>query len=454
MKYRVLLVGKNAKQTENYAHLIRDMEDCQIDEMSRIENAMHWVAKTRYNLVVLDHAESFEFLEKIKRIHPESSVLIIADQPSVESAVRALRMGAEDYIKKPVNTDQFRLAVRRCLGRKPLFENDGKYSRYLGLVNACQMISSSMEEERVFAILQSFLARELGSDLVGLFKERTNGGIDWIKVGPGTDSSSMDEIFETALKAGHLPTRLKEESFYIFIKKSPKAPSLFVMRFNCTSEQSIYFVCLKPIRPESIVEFEAQLKILRAQIEVTGRNILRYQDIQEMAYVDDLTGLHNTRYLNHVLDREIAKYNETGRAFAVLFIDVDRFKLVNDTYGHVYGSQLLSELGAALRLFVRESDSVARYGGDEFVAVLSQGDLISAKTVAERIRSSVEGMVFLQDAKLELKITISIGVAVFPQHAQSKTEIIEAADQAMYCAKKQSRNMVYVSELKVNPGHV
>jgi diguanylate cyclase (GGDEF)-like protein len=172
-----------------------------------------------------------------------------------------------------------------------------------------------------------------------------------------------------------------------------------------------------------------------------------------MAYVDDVTGLHNTRYLSTVLDREIEKSKTSGSSFVVLFIDADKFKLVNDAHGHVHGSKLLLELGQKLKTYVRDADSIVRYGGDEFVAILTPCDLAMGKIVAERIRKSIEGWEFLKDDGLTLKVTVSIGVAVFPDHATSKEDIIEQADHAMYTAKKESRNRVYVAEARKGDHH-
>jgi diguanylate cyclase (GGDEF)-like protein len=188
--------------------------------------------------------------------------------------------------------------------------------------------------------------------------------------------------------------------------------------------------------------------MLKAQIEVTGKNIEHYLGVQQLVYVDDATGLYNTRYLNYILDREITQSEASQKSFAILFIDADRFKLVNDTHGHLIGTRLLNELGNHLKRYVREKDTVFRYGGDEFVAVLSPCDLFTAKSVAERIRQSVEKKQFLKNEGLDIHFTISIGVALFPDHAKTKKDIIEAADQAMYCAKKTTRNRVSISQLE------
>ena len=168
----------------------------------------------------------------------------------------------------------------------------------------------------------------------------------------------------------------------------------FVFRFRCVGISEYFCVCLSPKRPSAIEPFENRLGMLRRQIEVTGNNIREFMGVKQLAYLDDATGLGNTRYLNNILDREIANANNKKRSFAVLFIDADRFKKVNDEHGHLIGTRLLNELGQHLKEHVRTTDTVFRYGGDEFVAVLSPCDFETARQVAERIRAAVEKTLF------------------------------------------------------------
>jgi diguanylate cyclase (GGDEF)-like protein len=444
MQFNVLLLGKETKQTEIYATLIRDMVECHIDVMSRVENAVNWISRVRYHLVVIDLPNPTNLVERIKRIHPESSVIVIAEQATIEEAVSMIRNGAEDYLKKPIHIDTFRLAVRRGIDRKTLFEEDGVYSRYLNLVNSCQMISASIEEARVYGVVRSYLSREVRSSQACVVSFDPKGELKIEDSEQGADNG-LSEVFEIAARNAKLPESLAGEATSLFLERTASTPAVFAFKFHCVGERPYYFLAISPKRPEPYDEFESRLKILRAQIEVTGQNIIRYRGVQEMAYVDDVTGLHNTRYLTTVLDREIEKSKTTGHSFVVLFLDADKFKSVNDQHGHVHGSKLLLELGQKLKGYVRESDAIVRYGGDEFVAILTPCDLSMGKVVAERIRKSIEKHEFLKDDGLGLKITVSIGVAVFPDHATSKEDVIEQADHAMYTAKKESRNRVYVA---------
>ena len=127
-----------------------------------------------------------------------------------------------------------------------------------------------------------------------------------------------------------------------------------------------------------------------------------------------------------------------------MFVDVDYFKMVNDTRGHLVGSKILTEVSLLIKNQIRANDYAFRYGGDEFVILLIDTGVKAAETVAERIRKSVEDAAFAVEGP-ELRITVSIGLAAFPDHAKTSEQVIHLADQAMYYAKNKSRNIVYVT---------
>jgi diguanylate cyclase (GGDEF)-like protein len=126
-------------------------------------------------------------------------------------------------------------------------------------------------------------------------------------------------------------------------------------------------------------------------------------------------------------------------------MDVDFFKRVNDAHGHLVGSRVLVEVGSLLRSCVRETDTVVRYGGDEFVVLLVETNAEEAKLVAERMRLMVESGRFVADLSLDIRLTISIGISAFPEHANTKQHLLNLADQAMYRGKESSRNVVYLA---------
>jgi len=139
---------------------------------------------------------------------------------------------------------------------------------------------------------------------------------------------------------------------------------------------------------------------------------------------------------------EIRRARRYGSSVAALFLDLDDFKQINDEYGHLVGSHVLMEMAAVILSSIRDTDAVARYGGDEFVIVLPDTGIELASAVAERIRHKISRYRFTGGRRLELTLTASFGVAAFPKHASSPQQLISCADTAMYEAKAAHKNCV------------
>ncbi|MGN6688147.1 MAG: diguanylate cyclase [Actinomycetales bacterium] len=181
-----------------------------------------------------------------------------------------------------------------------------------------------------------------------------------------------------------------------------------------------------------------------AQAEVAVENVMAYREAQRLAITDPLTGLWNYRYLSMSLGREIVRASRFRRPLAVLMLDVDLFKKVNDTYGHARGDAVLRELAHRLAEQVREVDVLARYGGEEFTVVLPETDRGGAEKLARRILEAVRNLPF-SDGGPPLQVTVSIGVAIYPQHGQSPAVLLRAADEALYLAKAQGRDQAAIA---------
>ncbi|MGH9870380.1 MAG: diguanylate cyclase [Candidatus Polarisedimenticolia bacterium] len=171
-------------------------------------------------------------------------------------------------------------------------------------------------------------------------------------------------------------------------------------------------------------------------------NAILYQKSAELTVTDDLTKLFNSRYLNVHLKREIKRSRRYEMPVSLIFLDLDGFKKVNDSHGHLAGSRALYEVGQVLQETVREIDVVSRYGGDEFTIILPQTGAEGAMVIADRIRMALEERIFLADLGLAVRLTASFGVSTFPDHGQSREELIQGADQAMYLVKDRGKNGV------------
>ncbi len=186
---------------------------------------------------------------------------------------------------------------------------------------------------------------------------------------------------------------------------------------------------------------EERLRYLAEQVALGFENACRYQDAQDLMYTDDLTGLYNYRYMQVALNQESRRSQRYGLKFSLIFLDLDRFKGINDRHGHLAGSAALSEVARLLRNCVREVDTLFRFGGDEFAALLVETDSDAARVVAERIRKSIADHQFLQDREQACHLTATAGFATFPSDALDCTELLDLADRAMYDGKR-VRNVI------------
>jgi diguanylate cyclase (GGDEF)-like protein len=167
-----------------------------------------------------------------------------------------------------------------------------------------------------------------------------------------------------------------------------------------------------------------------------------YAALQETASRDGLTGLFNRRELDSKLGEELARCKRYGHALSLLLVDLDHFKVINDSYGHPAGDKVLRGIADIIRGPARRSDVVARYGGEEFAVIMPETEKSGAQVFAERIRLAVAGHTFSIDNKPPLNVTVSVGVAGFPGDAGTDAALIAAADSALYDAKRAGRDCV------------
>ena len=197
--------------------------------------------------------------------------------------------------------------------------------------------------------------------------------------------------------------------------------------------------------PQSSGEAERRLAtVLAEQVALALGNLKLRESLRNQSICDPLTGLFNRRYMEESLEREFSRANRNKTAVAIVMMDLDHFKRFNDTFGHQAGDTLLRTLGDFLKRNTRGQDIACRYGGEEFALVLTESTMAGALQRAEILRQQVKQLSVEYAGQLLGAISVSMGVALFPDHGTTMGDVLRASDQALYCAKREGRDRVAV----------
>jgi diguanylate cyclase (GGDEF)-like protein len=186
------------------------------------------------------------------------------------------------------------------------------------------------------------------------------------------------------------------------------------------------------------------LTILADYVAIAVDNVRNLQKLEARTFIDEVTGFYNTRYLIHVLDRLIPQLLNQGEHFSVVFLDLDNFKTVVDSFGHLRGSKVLAQVARVIHAVLGPDDSLVRYGGDEFIILMPRRSQPDALETIRRLRRNLNQTAFLQDEGLSIKVTASYGIASLPEDAQDREQLLLIADRAMFGSKGRGRDCIMV----------
>jgi diguanylate cyclase (GGDEF)-like protein len=233
---------------------------------------------------------------------------------------------------------------------------------------------------------------------------------------------------------------------YVALRPDIRSALSLPLRFR---DDLLGVLSLESLREHSFSQQDVlTLQSLADQLAIALHNARAYQEALEQAITDGLTGLKTHRYFQEALDAEWRRSTRTGRPFSVIMMDMDGFKRVNDHAGHLEGDKVLAAVASLLDTRTRQTNVVARYGGDEFAILMPETNTEQAEILAERLRATLEADRFLSAHE----VTASIGIATFPDHGSTPQEILRVADSGMYLAKHRDGNCVRVASLSVVPG--
>lgn len=384
-----------------------------------------------------------EVLRAARALVDPPEVILVTGHASLESAIHALKNGARDYLVKPFNPEELKHLVKSCLDQRRLLNENVQLRQQIHLFQAGQTLSSLIELDRLLPRAVEVFQREFGGGFGISFlldsedKPAFQGAV-------GIERDTVELMLPLVAPFLEKDTGLKclsaeEVETFSIVRK---CDSFCVLPLYNDGELKGGLVFGDgPLTMMDQTLSQESLHYLSEQVALGFENSCRYQDAQDLMYTDDLTGLYNYRYMKIALSQESRRSQRYGLKFSLIFIDIDRFKGINDRYGHLAGSAALQEVAGLLRGCVREVDTLFRFGGDEFAAMLVETDAVAARVVAERIRKSIADHQFLQAREQSCHLTATAGYSTFPSDALDCTELLDLADRAMYDGKR-VRNVI------------
>ncbi|WP_280170731.1 PleD family two-component system response regulator [Agrobacterium pusense] len=398
--------------------------------------------------IIMPGMDGFEVCERLKA-NPDTAhipvVMVTAlDQPS--DRVRGLKAGADDFLTKPVNdlqliarvkslvrlkavSDELRVRAEaaRQIGIEEMLRSDGLMQTPGRILVADGRASS---QERIVRALKPVAEVDAVTEPQAALLKATGNPFELVIV------NSNFEDYDPLRLCSQLRSLERTRFLPLLLVAEQGADDMVARALDLGVNDYI----LRPIDPNELVA-RSLTQIRRKRYNEHLR--LNLQHTMELAIVDGLTGLNNRRYLDNHLKILFDRAAVRGRPISICMTDIDRFKLVNDTYGHDVGDEVLREFAARIRSTVRGADLACRYGGEEFVVVMPDTPIELAASVAERLRTIVEDKPFyVRSIDRELSITASLGIASGSGAFGTPDELLRQADRALYEAKHAGRNRV------------
>ena len=452
------------------------------------------------DLVLLDvnfpDADGYQILERIKADDRwrDVPIMMISSLPPEEASVRTLGLGAADFVRKPFRVKellariQAQLRMRAILrsAHTALHERELELNRVREeaehgrkLVDILHDVTEDLSSDEIYHLLARRVARALELThcsvivarqgdrprVVATAFERGNGETPAGGAGSGGIEDFAVELelypeIRSALEEGRpvLVENVMTSPLYSEVRERWRREgtmvttrSVVALPFALDATQAGVFFLRRsvhepPLTPGDVEFADTVIKAAVSSIQrakLIESTMADNRRLEQLAATDPLTDVLNRRALSERLVGEMERVRRYETTVSILLIDLDFFKRVNDTYGHLVGDDVLTEVAELLQRAIRAVDVVARYGGEEFVIVLPETGSVGATSFAERIRELVEAQPFAETQGGGLRITASIGVATFPSPGlQTVEDLLAKADQALYRAKAEGRNLV------------
>ncbi len=426
---RVLIVDDEPIQLESLKEMVA-LSGYQVEATSSGLDAIDYLQKYTFEVMLLDlnmpDLSGYNVIDFVREHSIEVKIIVVSGESNFDAVTRALRLGAYDFIKKPYVPDELLATMKNAAHRMGLEASNNRIreklenSEYLHrfIVDNSPDVVFMLDAEGKFTFLNDTIYTLLGYDKNELLGEHYS-----------------------AIVAG----QSADQARYVFMeRRSDERKSRHVeLKFRCKDQTEYKYFDTSSMAIDVKAPADAGANVTVKGTYGVARDITERKKAAELikfqAYHDLLTRLPNRTLLEDRLSLAIRQANRNKQQLAVMFLDLDRFKWVNDTLGHTMGDRLLQAVGQRLENCLRKGDTLARFGGDEFALVLPQiqnhGDAV---TIAEKILDALKEPFEVDEH--ELFITCSIGISIYPEAGETMDSLIQSADMAMFCIKEKSKN--------------
>ncbi len=456
---RILLVTNDSAVRDVYRSAGRDGDILESREDET--GAFELLAQEPVDLILLDaeleSVSAWQFAERLQHEFPHIDFALLTNAEG-SGADEVREEWIVDVLLRGLPPRQLSNAITRLIANRSLAWENRRLRDSLHLMRQCDSLTTCLEPGKVYPLaldlILEALSRSRGAAAFHRGSIPLNDAVAFRGLDDGEERRLRDLLVQKKPLAENQPDEIQ------VVEGGPLLSALSGAGF---AVESILVVPVRGQQDESgvIWIFEDARSFEESELEKAGivagaarmalENSERYYHAKERAFIDDVTEVYNARYLLSTTENEIRRAERYEQVLSVLFLDLDRFKLVNDRHGHLVGSQTLRNLSQVLAQCVRDVDTLARYGGDEFTILLVGTDHGEAMSVAERIRRTVEDHVFEAGGEASLRLTVSVGVSTYPQHGADRNSLLDAADKAMYRSKSLGRNRVCsVDEIEEN----